>query len=285
MLFSKTDVNKVEWLNLVFENRNQLYGAYVLRKESGNYLFKALIISGFLFSGVILGSVLFSNLNAQDAVVYDVPPAQPDVVKVDPIDVITPKIEPKTANNKKTPPMSKPAENLQEVKIHGIIKPSNNPLINNELPTIKQIDNSVIGVNNTAGENTDSNMGNTTANTNGGNGLEGNAGEGETIYNVGLLEVMPEFPGGMAAWAKFLNKNLRYPAEARDNNITGKVLVSFVVERNGEITDLKVLRGIGGGCDEEAMRVIKKSPFWKPGIQNGRAVRVSYVMPIVFRVE
>jgi protein TonB len=96
---------------------------------------------------------------------------------------------------------------------------------------------------------------------------------------------MPEFVGGMDAWAKFLGKNLRYPVQARDEGIQGRVTVSFVVEKNGELSNVKVLKGIGYGCDEEAIRVIKKSPFWKPGFQNGRPVRVSYVMPIVFRLD
>jgi protein TonB len=113
----------------------------------------------------------------------------------------------------------------------------------------------------------------------------GDGNNGNEILNVNFVEQMPEFPGGMVAWGKFLNKNLNYPSMAKDANVTGRVTVSFVVEKNGEITDVKILRGIGAGCDEEAIRVIKKSPLWKAGIQNGRPVRVSYVMPIVFRLD
>jgi TonB family protein len=76
----------------------------------------------------------------------------------------------------------------------------------------------------------------------------------------------------------------KYPSMARENNITGRVIVSFVVEKNGDLTDIKVLRGIGGGCDEEAVRVLKTAPSWKPGIQNGRPVRVAYTMPIFFQL-
>lgn len=284
MLFSKIDVNKVEWLNLVFQNRNQSYGAYVLRKESGNYLFRSLMISGFLFSGVILSCVLFNNLSSQDKIISVLPFTEPDIVTVIPVEIIKPKPESKAANNKETPPVSKPLDNLQEVKLNGIIKPSNDPLVNTDLPTIKQIDNSIIGTHTNAGENTNNANGSLSSESSGGNGL-GSEVDGESIYNINLLEVMPEFPGGMVAWSKFLTRNLRYPEMARDNNIAGRVVVSFIVEKDGQISNLKVLKGIGGGCDEEAMRVIKKSPFWKPGIQNGRAVRVSYVMPIVFRVD
>ena len=71
---------------------------------------------------------------------------------------------------------------------------------------------------------------------------------------------------------------------ARENNISGRVFISFVVEKNGQLTDIKVLRGLGYGTDEEAVRVLKKSPKWKPGIQNGRAVRVQYTIPIAFQL-
>lgn len=107
----------------------------------------------------------------------------------------------------------------------------------------------------------------------------------DVLYNSGGVEILPEFPGGMAAWNKFLSKNLKYPSIAQENGVMGRVTVSFVVEKNGEITAIKVMRGIGAGCDEEAIRVIKKSPFWKPGFQNGKAVRVSYVIPIVFQMN
>ncbi len=99
-----------------------------------------------------------------------------------------------------------------------------------------------------------------------------------------IAEVLPEFPGGMAGWAKHLGKNLQYPVIARELNISGKVFIQFVIEKDGSLTDAKVIKGVGGGCDEEALRVVKLSPAWKPGIQNGRPVRVSYVVPITFKV-
>lgn len=85
-------------------------------------------------------------------------------------------------------------------------------------------------------------------------------------------------------FGNFLRKHLRYPERARDAGIAGKVFVSFVVEKDGRLTDIKVLRGIGYGCDEEAARVLKKSPSWKPGIQNDRTVRVLYTIPLHFQM-
>jgi len=96
------------------------------------------------------------------------------------------------------------------------------------------------------------------------------------------VELTPEFPGGWDKFGAYLGKSIRYPALARENGTQGRVIVAFVVERDGSLSDVKVIRGIGSGCDEEAVRVLKNSPTWKPGIQNGRTVRVQYSVPISF---
>ncbi len=97
-----------------------------------------------------------------------------------------------------------------------------------------------------------------------------------------IVESMPHFPGGDAARIEYLSENLKYPTMARETNIQGKVFVTFVVEKDGSITDVKVLRGIGGGCDDEAIRVIKNMPKWIPGKQRNTPVRVQFNMPIKF---
>ena len=100
-----------------------------------------------------------------------------------------------------------------------------------------------------------------------------------------VVEENPEFPGGPAKLLEYVQKNLKYPMMARESDIQGKVFVGFVVEKDGSISNVKVLRGIGGGCDEEAMRVIKSLPKWKPGKQRGKAVRVSYQIPVFFKLQ
>ena len=120
---------------------------------------------------------------------------------------------------------------------------------------------------------------------------EGKFVKGKTIEPSGKVveydveEKLPAFPGGTPAFGRFVGKNMRYPAEAKQKNIQGRVFISFVVEKDGAITDAKVLRGIGGGCDEEALRVINLSPKWEPGIQRGKAVRVSYTIPLFFQLQ
>ena len=100
-----------------------------------------------------------------------------------------------------------------------------------------------------------------------------------------VVEQMPEFPGGDKEFHQFIADNVKYPAEAKEKGIRGIVYVNFIVEPDGSISDIRVLRGIGGGCDEEAVRVVEYMPKFKPGIQNGEAVRVSYTVPVIFRLE
>jgi TonB family protein len=105
----------------------------------------------------------------------------------------------------------------------------------------------------------------------------------DDIIHFASVEVLPVFPTeGDAGFGKFLGRTIQYPAEAKENNITGRVIVSFVVEKDGSLTDIKVLRDIGGGCGDEAVRVLKLSPKWIPGTHHGKPVRVAYTCPIAF---
>ena len=106
--------------------------------------------------------------------------------------------------------------------------------------------------------------------------------DNDTVYQI--VEEMPEFPGGAEAMMKSIAGNIKYPEAAIDKNIEGRVFVSFVIEKDGSVSNVKVLRGIGGGCDEEAARVISSMPKWKPGKQKGEFVRVSYQIPIMFKL-
>ena len=100
-----------------------------------------------------------------------------------------------------------------------------------------------------------------------------------------VVEENPTFPGGDEARIQFLTSNMKYPTMARESGIQGKVYVTFVVEKDGRVTDVKILRGIGGGCDEEAVRVVKAMPRWNPGKQRGKSVRVQFTLPIQFTLN
>ena len=107
--------------------------------------------------------------------------------------------------------------------------------------------------------------------------------DNDSIYQV--VEVMPEFPGGMDQMAKYLSENIKYPEEAKEKGISGRVFISFVIEKDGSVSNVEVMKSIGGGCDEESLRVVKAMPKWKPGMNKGKAVRVSYVLPISFKLD
>ena len=107
--------------------------------------------------------------------------------------------------------------------------------------------------------------------------------EEQEIFQV--VEQDPEFPGGIEALMKYLQQNIKYPQLARENNITGRVYVTFVVEKDGSVTGVRVLRDIGGGCGQEAIRVVKSMPKWTPGKQRGKNVRVQYNLPVNFSLR
>ncbi len=100
-----------------------------------------------------------------------------------------------------------------------------------------------------------------------------------------VVEEEPEFPGGMEALYRYLASNINYPQAAKNERIQGKVYVSFVIEKDGSVSNIKVLRDIGGGCGEEAVRVVKQMPKWKPGRQRGKRVRTQYNLPINFNLN
>ena len=111
---------------------------------------------------------------------------------------------------------------------------------------------------------------------------ESRAAEGEVFQ---VVEEMPEFPGGMAECMKWLGQNIKYPAEAKEKGVQGRVIVQMVVEKDGTITNAKVVRGVDPLLDAEALRVVNQSPKWKPGMQKGEAVRVKYTLPIMFKLN
>lgn len=100
------------------------------------------------------------------------------------------------------------------------------------------------------------------------------------VYTV--VEQSASFPGGLKSFGSYLGKTIHYPEAARKNNVQGKVFVQFIVEKDGSLSSMKVVRGIGAGCDDEAVRALTAGPKWKPGKQGGKAVRQQYVVPINF---
>ncbi|MCZ4223285.1 energy transducer TonB [Pedobacter rhodius] len=278
MFNSSINVYKFEWLEIVFSGRNKSYGAYALRSQSSSILTKALFMASSAFVLLFISPMVYSKLFPEQVV------ATPVAKTIDLTDVIH--------TMKKPEPEKKAApEKAEPVKVKTVALPSNIVVVDKvdlpEPPTIKETQDAVISDKTQDGEIKP----NLVINTNTGNGdgnaavKDGNGANNDSeIYIAAGVDEYPEFAGGMKAWAKYMERNLRYPYKAQEEGVQGKVFVSFVVEKDGSITDVQVLKGIGFGCDEEAMKVIKKSPLWKPGKNKGVPVRVRYNMPINFQM-
>ncbi|RYY34329.1 MAG: energy transducer TonB [Sphingobacteriaceae bacterium] len=273
MLGSKLDILKQEWIDVVFSDRNKAYGAYELRKQNSKRTGFALLIGISLFVFVIALPTIINKIkgfipkapekvNITEVVLTPPPPV--DQIKKPPPPVVEPP-KPKVDQVKFPPPVVKPDEQVPD----------------EEPPTAKQLEVADPGQKDQKGDPSaeiriDEPVGNSDIKT---------VIEEDPNQIFAAVENQPNFPGGMAAFYKYLGNNIRYPAVARENNVQGRVFVTFVVEKDGSLTDIKVMRGIGSGCDEEAIRVLKKSPKWTPGIQNGRPVRVQYSVPIAFNLQ
>lgn len=266
-----------QWLDLVFQNRNKSYGAYQLRKHNNETTTKGFLYACILFSSVIILPWVYGQM-AHTMPAIEIPQLP------DPVEVILTKIhDPKPIT---PPPALAPARQipLQSIQYTRMVVVPADPT-NIEPPNQVQISQSVISTVTTAGADA------TSVNPiEIPNGVPGGTGVVETppettIFSIDAIETYPEFPGGKEAFVKFLRRNLRYPGMAAETGIQGKVILSFVIERNGDLSHIKVIRGIGSGCDEEAIRVLSKSSQWKPGIQNKQNVRVAYTLPINFSLS
>jgi protein TonB len=285
------ETNKIlqsDYLDLIFDNRNKSYGGYELRKHYNRRALKAL---GITFSVILLGvgtPFVLSQLNAKAPIVAS--NNAPDVIKI--TDVLLPPPPPEPPHAPKppepvkagTPPVAKTIMNtVPDIIANDLVKPTIKP------PDVKDLKDAVSGPVTNSGENGKAIA--TTTNTrkepygNGGTNIKGGSGDIASDKPVTFAEVMPEFPGGMAALLAFIQKNLHYPAMAREEGIEGKVVISFIVNAFGEIEGAKVMKNIGGGCDKEALRVVNAMPKWKPGKQNGHHVKVYYTLPITFKLQ
>ena len=247
---------------IVFENRNKTYGAYILRKMYNKQLNKALLLAvGILAAGLVYPLVdSYNSLNIirhiNDPVGFELldQPKQEDVIK--PEIPEAPEAKPETRIRFVAP----------EVTLADVIDDSGLPNMDdmNKISVNIPLD---IKAEITIEKPVDV--------------IE----DPETKPAEIIVEEMPLFPGGDTERIKFLAANILYPTQAKENGIQGTVYFQFIVDSKGNITDVKILRGIGGGCDEEAFRVIKMMPQWKPGRQNGRTVRVLYNMPVSFKIQ
>lgn len=257
----KLDLIKDQWLEIVFEGRNKLYGAYELRKTNQKTTVRALII----------GSVLFGFAIAMPLIINMLPDSQDDT-SLD-TKITTVKLPPKEKPKENIPPPPPPPPKVDQVKFVKPVVAKAEEVVE-EPPKIVEIKDKKLGDETIKGdpdaELTVEPVGNGPA----------DVVEDNNIYNTAGIEVKPDFPGGMAKFYKYVGNNYHTPEE---EGLSGKVYVTFVVEKDGSLTDIKVIRDIGFGTGKEAIRVLKACPKWNPGEQNGKKVRVLYSLPITIQ--
>lgn len=269
-----------DMLDIIFANRNKAYGAYKLRREYPWYLGRALIF-GVLLIGFFLILPMLLSLVSKLAEQADKP-----------VDVVAelgppPDIDP---NNPPPPPPppppTPPPPTRSTVRFVPPVVKKDEEVQEEEQKAIEEIIDKKedVGTEDKKGNDEAAPM------------VDENPSElavieepvkvvEEKTYELFDIQKQPSFPGGEAEMYKFIKNNMVYPQIAIDNNIVGVVPVSFVVNKDGSISDVQVLKDIGGGCGKEAVRVVKAMPGWSPGEANGHKVKVRYTLPIRFKLD
>jgi protein TonB len=248
------------WLEIVFEGRNKGYGAYDLRKSITKNTTRAFII----------GTIVFAVLVSIPTIMRMIPDRQEDTTLDTKITAV--KMPPKKEKPKENlPPPPPPPPKVDQVKFVKPVVAKADEVVE-EIAVVKDLKDKNIGKETIKGD-PDAELTVEPVGT----GVAAVVEEDNTVYNTAGIEVKPDFPGGMAAFGKFIEKNYQTPEE---EGLKGKVYVTFVVEKDGSLTDIKVLRDIGYGTGKEAIRVLNKCPKWTPGEQNGKKVRCTFSLPI-----
>ncbi|MDB5009237.1 MAG: TonB family protein [Mucilaginibacter sp.] len=265
----KLDILKQEWIDVVFNGRNKAYGAYELRKNNPRNTSRALLFGAIFFIFVISLPTIINKLQGF------IPKAQPKV-KITDIVLTPPPPDPKKPP---PPPPEPPKPKVDQVKFPPpVVKPDNE--VKEEPPTQKQLAVADPGQKDIKGDpNADIKIDEPVGTSE----VKQVTEDVNKVYES--VENEPAFPGGIQKFYDYLSKAIRYPAVDRENNVTGKVFVQFVVERDGSLTDVKALRGPSQTLSDEAVRAVKASPKWTPGVQNGRKVRVQYTVPVNFTLN
>jgi len=275
MLGSKLDIFKTQWVDVVFAGRNKDYGAYDLRRISPKYTARALLIGILLFVALVTSPMIIKAIRGdqddtaeqviETEVVLSEPPPVNEEAPPPPPPVEPP--PPRVDQVRMPPPKVVPAEQVRD----------------EEPPTVEELKKADPGPKTIAGDPTADIRIDMPVGEGPKDAQVTEAGSGIMDFNA--VEVQPTFPGGLAEFYKWVGKNYNYPQMAKEQGVSGTIHVSFVVERDGSLTDIKVLRDLKYGTGEEAVRMLKASPKWKPGIQNGRPVRVSYSLPIKLNLQ
>lgn len=259
--------------DIVFENRNKLYGAYALRSEYGNTIQRATFIGVAIFLLIFGLPELYARLNPKhdmDDIVFEVE-FSPITIKPQEVPIRPPEVETPSPLAVKTVRSLPP-----------LVLPDDQVLIEHQLPTVEMLEDAQPGQETVNGTVFREIIVPPVESVGKGDVVEAKI---EPEKELLFAEQQPEFFGGQEAFGKFLQKNLKYPSAAARAGVQGKVFIEFTVGTDGRIERAHAIKGIGFGCDEEALRVVNLMPKWRPGKQSGEPVRVRFTLPISFQLE
>lgn len=281
---AKIDLYDPKWVDMVFAGKNKEYGAYQLRKGTSGRNIKSLLIL-VIAAALVGGFLAWKVIEQKQAEEQQAYMAAMELAK----------LQKQAEKEKKKPEKVQPkVEMKKEIPVARETQKFTAPVIKkdelvkeeNQVKQMDQLDAKVAvgtkdeeGVKDRTVEAVRSDIAVAAP-------PPPPAPKPEVSNKVfDVVEEMPSFPGGQAALMSFLSSNIKYPVVAQENGVQGRVIVGFVVERDGSITDVKVMRSVDPSLDREAQRVVRAMPRWKPGKQNGSAVRVKYTVPVVFRLQ
>ena len=281
---AKIDLYDPKWVDMVFAGKNKEYGAYQLRKGTSGRNIKALlilVIAAALVGGFLAWKVIEQKQAEEQQAYMEAmelaklqQQAKKEEKKKEPV---KPKIEPK-----KEIPVARETQKFTApvIKKDELVKEEN------QVKQMDKLDEKVaVGTENKEGvkDRTVEAVRNDIATVAPPPPPAPKPEVATKVFDV--VEEMPSFPGGQGALMQYLASNIKYPVVAQENGVQGRVIVSFVVERDGSISDVRVARSVDPSLDREAQRVVKSMPRWSPGKQNGSTVRVKYTVPVVFRLQ
>lgn len=279
---AKIDLYDPKWVDMVFAGKNKEYGAYQLRKGTSGRNIKALAI--LLTAAALIGAFLIWKIQSQKAEearqaymeAMELANLQKQAKKDKPVEK---KVMPKTPPKKEIPEVRQTQKfTAPVIKKDELVKEENQ---------VKQMDklDDKVAVGSKDQEGTKDRTVEAVRTEVAVNTPPPAPKEEVTNKVFDVVEKMPAFPGGDAALMAYLKNNVRYPVIAQENGVQGRVVISFVVERDGSITDVRVAKSVDPSLDKEAMRVISGMPRWQAGMQNGSPVRVKYNVPVAFRLQ
>lgn len=277
---AKIDLISNEWADIVFQGRNKVYGAYQLRRSTGKRNIWAMVFVAAVAAVTYLGLAAYNSYQAAQKAKFE---AEMEA------SLIETKKEAKVEKKTETPKVEQ-VQKVEKVKSSiaftpPVIKKDSEVKPEEEMKTQDELKETKTAIGAFDVKGNDESGGTVLKAVEDIATPEPPKQEAEQNKVFDVVEQQPQFPGGMGALNQWLGSNIKYPAMAVENGIEGRVIVQFVVERDGSVSGVHVVRGVDPSLDKEATRVVAQMPKWIPGKQNGSAVRVKYTVPVTFRLQ